>query len=119
MQGSVSRRDKVVDLQRLSGRSTCRTCQRLSTSLVPVYRRSLRLTTSFQFDQKRLEVGFESPPTADGAAVNRSAHLAVARGPDHPARLVKLQAPVIPRQVAILEQPTCLPLQVVDDLLVG
>ena len=69
--------------------------------------------------EQRIELRCVPAPASDGLAIDRSAHLLRARRTDRAWRLVEAQAGVLPGQAAMLQHAPCLPLQVVDDVLVA
>src|SRR5271165_3265036 len=59
------------------------------------------------FDRKlfeqRLQQVLVGAPTPDRGPIDRLAHLARARGPDRALGLVEFEAPIIPRQPAVIQ----------------
>jgi hypothetical protein len=77
------------------------------------------LAASFERGQQWLEMRFVSTPAPHRVGVERPADTHAAGRFDGPARFMKVEAAVVPRKTAIVEQSPGLPFKVFDYVLVA
>src|SRR5438132_5599682 len=68
--------------------------------------------------EQRFEQRLVGTPTADRVPKNRPANLGDTGGTDRPPRLVERQALLLPFEAAMRDDPTGLPFDIIDDILV-